>query len=306
VENEETWERVKKGELNGLSLAGFAVREEIELEKMEVEEVLKPYPNEHAARVRDPKDFDPKSFRRKRIKDGISVILGKLKGEKSMTVQSYRFDKKKFTAEAARKWLKDHDVNYQSFEAAKQEEKKSMVKTIKGWFSKGVKEKFDQKQLRDLTWALVETIEQVLSDEGGGDKKARIRGEVEEYLKLMEGLSLEKEGKVFSKKNLEKIRAAYQVLSELLELVQVEEQKKMEKEKVKDPVQKGEPDEIQKTVQECIEKERDSIIEAVKKEIKEALKPITERVEKLEKTPLGKMSLDIDGDGGKEERTVWI
>ena len=77
-----------------------------------------PYPNEHSARVRDPGDFQPDSFRRKTIANGVDIILGRLKGESTMTTQAYRFNKTVFTAAEAKEWLKDHKVEYISFEPA--------------------------------------------------------------------------------------------------------------------------------------------------------------------------------------------
>ncbi len=79
-----------------------------------------PYPNEHAARLVDPEKFDPDSFRRVNDKfgDGIHAIFGKLKGEDSMTLQAVRFDADKFTAEEAKKWLKEHDYDPIEFEEA--------------------------------------------------------------------------------------------------------------------------------------------------------------------------------------------
>lgn len=77
-----------------------------------------PYPNEHAARIISPDRFEQDSFRRKKIADGIDIIIGKLKGETTMTTQAYRFDSNKFTASEARKWLKDHKIDYISFEEA--------------------------------------------------------------------------------------------------------------------------------------------------------------------------------------------
>lgn len=78
-----------------------------------------PYPNEHAARVRQPGDFEKDSFRRKTIATGIDIIIGKLKGgDGSMVTQAYRFNAKVFTADEAKKWLKDHKISYISFEAA--------------------------------------------------------------------------------------------------------------------------------------------------------------------------------------------
>ena len=78
----------------------------------------RPYPNEHSCRVKEPSLFDPKSFRRKNIADGIDIILGKLKGKTTMTTQAYRFKKDKFTIAQAKKWLKDHDVKCIKFEPA--------------------------------------------------------------------------------------------------------------------------------------------------------------------------------------------
>lgn len=75
-----------------------------------------PYPNEHAARVADPDSFDPKSMRSKDIGDGVRIIIGKKPGSASMVTQAYRFDKDKFTPAQARAWLKDHDVEFMTFE----------------------------------------------------------------------------------------------------------------------------------------------------------------------------------------------
>ncbi len=77
-----------------------------------------PLPNEHSARIHDPGDFDQDSFRRKNITDGVDIIAGHLKGETTMTTQTYRLKADKFTVAEAKKWLKDNNVHYISFEAA--------------------------------------------------------------------------------------------------------------------------------------------------------------------------------------------
>jgi len=83
-----------------------------------------PYPNEHSARIRDPNDFIADSFRSKSIETGIRIIIGKLKnGDGSMVTQAYRFKSDQFTVAEAKKWLKDHDIKYISFEAATGESK---------------------------------------------------------------------------------------------------------------------------------------------------------------------------------------
>ncbi len=85
-----------------------------------------PFPNQHAARMKDPSYFEPDSMRTKKIAPGISMIMGKKKGggdKAPMETQSYRFDKDKFTPAQAKAWLKDHDVSCLSFEPASEKAK---------------------------------------------------------------------------------------------------------------------------------------------------------------------------------------
>jgi hypothetical protein len=77
-----------------------------------------PYPNEHAARIRDPGAFEPESFRSKDLPNGIRIIVAKLKGGTAMIVQAYRFAVDKFTVEEAKKWLEDHKIHFIKFEPA--------------------------------------------------------------------------------------------------------------------------------------------------------------------------------------------
>lgn len=80
-------------------------------------EIQKPYPNYHAARIKNPG-----RFRRIRVmqtsKEGIMFYGGPLKGETAATLQAIRFPKSKFTVAQAKKWLKDHDQSYILFEPA--------------------------------------------------------------------------------------------------------------------------------------------------------------------------------------------
>ena len=82
-----------------------------------------PYPNEHAARLIRPELFEKESFRRKEISDGIDIIFGRIKGQDKLTPQAYRFNKKKFTAEEAKAWLKKEGLKYILFEEALKEVK---------------------------------------------------------------------------------------------------------------------------------------------------------------------------------------
>lgn len=83
----------------------------------------RPYPNEHSCRLKDPGEFEADSFKRmERDHEGkkYSVIMGKLKGENTMTEQAYRYAKDVWTEKEARAHCKDHDGK--SFEPAKSEE----------------------------------------------------------------------------------------------------------------------------------------------------------------------------------------
>jgi HK97 family phage prohead protease len=91
----------------------------------------KPYPNEHSARIKNPDQFDPKSFRRKadgtiygkiKVPGTAAVIWGKLKehndpGDNPIP-QAIRFPTKDWTVSEAKKWLSDNNVKYEKFEPA--------------------------------------------------------------------------------------------------------------------------------------------------------------------------------------------
>lgn len=98
-----------------------------------------PYPNEHSARLKDPKDFDSKSFRRTnggtiygkiKVPKTIAIIWAKLKSKSKPGdpphPQALRFPVKNWTVQKAKKWLKDNKVKFQKFEPAKKKEKQSM------------------------------------------------------------------------------------------------------------------------------------------------------------------------------------
>lgn len=101
-----------------------------------------PYPNEHSARLKDPDDFDPKSFRRTsggtiygkvKVSASIGIIWGKLKGKTKpgdpVTPQALRFPTRSWTVEAAKKWLSDNGVKPISFEPASGADKESLNQT---------------------------------------------------------------------------------------------------------------------------------------------------------------------------------
>ena len=78
----------------------------------------RPYPNEHAARLRDPGQYD--SFRRRNdaAGEGVDFIFGIKEGEEGAELQAIRFRLTQFTAAEAREWLSDRDYEPIEFEEA--------------------------------------------------------------------------------------------------------------------------------------------------------------------------------------------
>ena len=292
VENKETWEDIKKGVINGISLAGVGRRV-----NKSFENILKPYPNEHSARVRDPKDFDPKSFRRKEIADGISIIIGKLKDDDSvMVVQAYRFKKDKFTPEQAKKWLKEHNIKYILFEPAKKEERKVMkfVEKIKKLFS----EKKDVK-LNEIAKSFADTILELAKNEASEEDYNK---EIEAFTSEIEKFQLEKAGRVLSKKNEELLKEVVQKLQSILSALG-EDTNKIQKE----GGDQMNLEEVKSVVKEVFEKEiKTEILNSIDEKLKK-FEDVEKRLKAIEESPLGKLSIDVNkSDDGKKTKTMWI
>jgi HK97 family phage prohead protease len=178
-------------------------------------EVLKPFPNEHACRLVDPAKFESDSFRRiSREADGkpLDMILGRLKGEDTLTLQSYRYPKDDWQEAEARKHCTAHDGIL--FEPA----------TEKG-------RKQNARQHLSAAMAALEScgehlsaMAEMMSDEEGAGKGVE-----------------QKRGRVLSAKNEQRLRSARDALDEVLS--QLEDTPEIDDEKnipprgpVKDPV----------------------------------------------------------------------
>ena len=86
------------------------------------EPVSKPYPTEHACRIKAPGGYDKVRRKNNEFGKGIHVIYG-VKDDKA-EIQALRFDKDKFTAKEAKAWAKDHDYTCKPFEAAAEKQEK--------------------------------------------------------------------------------------------------------------------------------------------------------------------------------------
>ncbi len=80
----------------------------------------RPYPNEHAARIKEPDQYDAFMRHNDEFGEGIHVIYG-IKDGDNAEVQSIRFDSSMFTPEEAKVWLDENDYEYIKFENAIEE-----------------------------------------------------------------------------------------------------------------------------------------------------------------------------------------
>lgn len=127
-----------------------------------------PFPHEHAARIRNPGDFQPGSFRRSNGKfgPGIDPIFGRLKSTGKMEIQTIRFSAERFTAEQARAWLKRNGYRPIEFEEA------TMAKKAK---AQATQEAIAEEELSgDLIMAVGGSIEiEAWKDKDGKEEKRK-------------------------------------------------------------------------------------------------------------------------------------
>ena len=81
----------------------------------------RPYPREHAARLRDPSQYDRFRRRNSAAGKGIDFIFGIKSGESGAELQAIRFALSEYSSAEAKQWLKEHDYTPISFESATEE-----------------------------------------------------------------------------------------------------------------------------------------------------------------------------------------
>lgn len=281
---------------------------EDEGESIDKESVMKPYPNEHACRVKNPGAFQEGSFRRvRREHKGKEywVIMGRLKGETTMTEQAYRYNKKIWTAATARVHCKAHNGK---FEAAQKEILIEIEEKNLGYFVYRCPECDAKVELRGGSWnvwcpgcgskmetrkdsekeELKESPKEVIVVEGDGtfiqSIALTLAGMKDEIAELKEGRVLSKKNRTLIKNCLEQLEKTAEALTQLLKATEpskdddAEEDEKIAKtdddEGLGDDYKPSEDDddeeegieiEIDEEDEELIEIEEDEIAEMVEK-----------------------------------------
>lgn len=165
----------------------------------------KPYPNEHACRLRDPKDFQSGSFRRtKREHEGkeYSVIMGRLKDEETMTDQAFRYNKATWTPKEAGKHCRDHKGKFEPASEETMPEARAL----------------SQGEIADELDYLKEAVEECGMN---GDTRAAAWNLVREIMRLSgDDIPVDiqdKVGAVLNKKNKEKLADIQRLAQEVLD-----------------------------------------------------------------------------------------
>lgn len=105
----------------------------LQTEAMEkIEKDIKPFPTEHAFRLRNPAKYDEFRRRNNMFARGIHGIFGIFTkdGKRISELQSIRIDAEKFTFDAAKVWIKEHDFKPILSEAATGKEQKEPRKSL--------------------------------------------------------------------------------------------------------------------------------------------------------------------------------
>lgn len=100
--------QASKAEANGGFQASYTYWLAKALDEDELDDLFKPYPNEHASRQNPPGKYASMRRKNNAFGPGVHAIYGVLESGKT-EVQAIRFDRTKFTPAEAKAWLKEHD-----------------------------------------------------------------------------------------------------------------------------------------------------------------------------------------------------
>jgi HK97 family phage major capsid protein/HK97 family phage prohead protease len=116
------------------------------LQERSAVDLERPYPNEHAARLTDPEQYD--SLRRENGAggSGIDFIYGIKEG--TSEIQAIRFRSSQFTPAEAREWLAEHDFDPIEFEEATGDGESAPERSLTGKYQRAELTSFDEVEER--------------------------------------------------------------------------------------------------------------------------------------------------------------
>ena len=109
---------IVSGDIDPAGVCKFWIVPERLLSEAETPNEGRPYPQEHAARLKDPSAYNTFRRRNDAAGKGVDFIFGIKQGQQGTELQAIRFRLSEFTASEARTWLKEHDYSPIQFEEA--------------------------------------------------------------------------------------------------------------------------------------------------------------------------------------------
>ncbi len=149
---------------------------------------------------------------------------------------------------------------------------------------KGVKDNYSRRKLWDLVYAFTDAVWDVMNDEEITDKKEAIKSQVTEFTALLDAEVLKS---TVGKGNIQNLIKAHEALGSLLggTTDQEEEIEKMTDKTVETPSQVATEEQVEKTKGTPEVKKSEDIATIVKSAVTEAVKPLEDRIAKLEGSP---------------------
>jgi len=158
-----------------------------------LEEAFKPEITENYVRLRqrDPKEFQKKFFRMINIdsQKGIKAVIGRLKGETTTTVQSFLFDKKRWSVKEAQKWVEKRKATeletapYQTISDLPPEIKNNMdadlQNTFRRVFNNALKQYGNETRAFRVAWSVIRQIARKGKDGKWHKRKKRVQGKLQ-------------------------------------------------------------------------------------------------------------------------------
>lgn len=309
VLKEDTWIAVKSGEITGLSMAGVAHAEDVAKAAMthnsktlDAEPDWAKVNKAELPRIAFADMGDPEKKSTWKYPHHW-VSNGKLYLHKGGLNAAWQAANGARSGQKADQAIIDHlQKHRKAIGLEKSDFMDKIVNAVKTVFQKDFNGEVARDEIRDSVWKLSDAIAKIMDDDNLeiDAKRTAVMESIDQFKTYFENVQLAKEGKIFSKGNYDKIKAAHAAISELIQMYE------------KANVQKGEnemtPEEITQSINDALNPitERLEKLEKaepvdVAKAVKEALTPVAERLEKLEKAAPGSTAkTGQDGDPDPE------
>jgi hypothetical protein len=169
---------------------------------------------------------------------------------------------------------------------------------------KGVKENYSRRKLWDLVYAFTDAIWEVMNDEEITDKKEAVKAQVTEFTALLDTEVLKS---TIGKDGTENLKKAHETLGALLGGTEQDEEIEKMTDKNQTPSQDTSEENVEKAEGTPEVKKADDIAAIVKSAVTDAVKPLEDRITKLEGSPAStKTSEEVNKSEEEIPHTMFL